>query len=160
MNNFTFNIFEMDWTATGTLVAILISLISAIIAGMVRQDSNKSARESEKARKIAQADLLAPHFHNIEYLSYGALLAGRGSADSQKVNMAYDSAQFISFAIDNPKLHELISKLFESYKSYQTVTSAQIMYSDGEQMIANAHDEILKTAKEIEQITHQYLKIG
>lgn len=160
MVTLTFNISEIDWAETGTLFAILISLISAGIAGLARLDSKKSAEESGKARKIAQADLLAPHFYNIEYLSNGALLGGRGSADIQKINAANDSAKFIYSAICNPALNELISKLINSYDSYQMVTQAQIMFSDGEETIVKSFNEISKYAKEIDQIKHKYLNIG
>ena len=168
MNNLTFNISEIDWTETGTLVAILISLISAGITGLARQDSKKSAGEAEKARKIARTDLLAVHFNNVEYLCNRVSGAGSSEDDQSKIAAAKESEAILQSFLSDSKVSALLLDLVNTYDKYSVKRLAGTKFSfinnitsefDNTDELDGLRTQMSIIKKEFDQVKSKYLHI-
>jgi len=169
MNNLTFRISEIDWTETGSLVAVIISLTSAIIAGMARQDSKISAREAERARKINQAALLAEHFNNVEYLCNRILEGRRPKDDQSRIELAKQSETTLQSLLSDSKALTLLVDLVNTHDKYELKDRSGTWFPYAKNFVSEFNnteeldklrDNMTVIKKELEQVKNNYLKIG
>jgi hypothetical protein len=145
----------------------VISLISAVIAAMARQDSKKSAREVEKARKVSQADLLAEHFHNINYLIHDATLSSYPRPDNfNNIDLGIKSAKIIISLIGDQILKNHLEELVDLHgKFHDKVTEARSLPTESA-VIANTetfeslHNKIVAIKNQIDICKPSYLEIS
>ena len=163
-----------DDSSVFSFLALVMSGIAATIALLARRDSSraakaaeksaetaeKSANEGVKARKVAQADLLSPHFQNVDYLLKVA--SGEVGSTATKVATGKESIVALNALIENTELHKLLSRLLGVIVRVEEC-SFSVAYGDDkkdEQELHALFDEAKGMITVFGRIKREYLNIG
>ncbi len=135
------------------------ALTSASAAEKSADAAERSAREAEKSRKVAQANLLAPHFQAVDYLLNGVI-----GPNGTKIERELESKELVSALfplINNEELHHLLKRIVELFDAHAQGMFVAMM---GDHAKETELVDIRKEANEIKQsinnLKQLYLSIG
>lgn len=152
------------WTdivlAIASIAAVIVSIAAAIIACIARNDSKRSASEAVKARRIAQSDLLAPHFTNIGNVTIQIKKRNKFNTTSDKIVLAAESTAYLgNFLAHDGEMQTCLTKIKEMLTKPHPYGSEILYAASSGFSVERFYSEYGEAIKTFEHKQREYLSI-